>query len=187
MAAGMKQCKVHNKTVRAMLEQLSDEIPNGETQSPKAQFVDLRDKAADEPPSEFAGIVVEFEEKHPAKGRGTKRGHTPEGSAALVQKHRRTTGVKEGIQLVMMHETQWMKHRTENQVYPKHEAEALWDRVKAAIAPDKTDQGGPEYSRYRQPMPEDDDIDYYSDVAQDKEPETRDSKKRKFDTEEEMA
>ena len=62
MAKGMKQCKKHNKVVRAIDDTLrSGDLINNTNK--RKQFQDLRDNAPDYPPSQFSTTVLEFEEK----------------------------------------------------------------------------------------------------------------------------
>ncbi|CAK0839299.1 unnamed protein product, partial [Prorocentrum cordatum] len=161
MARGMKQCKDHNKSLKA--------------------FCELREKAPEHPPSEFAALVCEFEQKYPAGGRGKKRGHTSASTAELVQKHTHTSGVQRGLRNVKMHEEEWMHLRVEIQRYPRAEAAAAWKAVKAAISPDLTDQKGPAHSPYRQPMPKEEYVDNYEDISQGNQLCVRPVKKAKAD------
>ena len=130
---------------------------------------------------------MEFEDKHPAKGSGAKRGHTGESTAGIVNKHTQKTGVKKGLKTVQMFEALWMKIRVQDQLYPKAEAAAEWERVKASVAEKDTDMLGPSYDRYRQPMPVEEYVDLYKDTSQEKSCVVADAKKRKLTGAEQLA
>ena len=87
----------------------------------------------------------------------------------MIKKHRQSTGSTEGSRLTKMHEEQWMHHRCEVQRYPRAEAKEMWERVKGAVVPHQTDEGGPAHSKYRQPMPSEDYIDFWNTLAQEQE------------------
>ena len=181
MAPGMKQCKLHNRTVRNILASLE-----GDEEATKG-FTQMRDAAPQHPPSQFASTVKEHEEKYPAPGRGKKRVNNKEQTAAVVQKHRKTTGVMSGTRCIKMHEEQWMHHRVELQRYPRAEAQALWDRVKQSIDQKFCDQGGPMHSKHRQPMPKEDYDDFYRDIGLDTELVVRDKKPQTVTGEQQLA
>ena len=88
MAAGMKQCKQHNRTVRNIFASLEGDDEGTQT------FTEMRDTAPDHPPSQFASTVKEHEEKFPAPGRGKKRTNTKSHTASIIQTHRKTSRVK---------------------------------------------------------------------------------------------
>ena len=181
MAAGMKQCKQHNRTVRNIFASLEGDDEGTQT------FTEMRDTAPDLPPSQFASTVKEHEEKFPAPGRGKKRTNTKEQTAALVTKHRRTTGVRSGTRCLKMHEEQWLHHRVEIQRYPRPEAQSMWDRVKQSIDHKLCDQGGPMHSKHRQPMPTEDYEDFFRDIGLDTELEVKDKKPQTLSSEEQLA
>ena len=66
MAKGMKQCKLHNKSVRSIVASLDakDKQDGGKA---RKEFEECRDRAPEHPPSEFSAAVFDIEEKIQAR------------------------------------------------------------------------------------------------------------------------
>ena len=186
MAPGMKQCKKHNKDVRAIDDSLKDKDASTGTKSRK-EFQELRDNAPDYPPSQFANVVIEFGQNFPSQGSGKKRGHTAESTYEIVEKHVRRKQSIKGTDMEMMHEAQWIKLRVETQCHPYNEAKEMWDTVFNMIDEEMCDQEGPKHSPHRQPMPQRSFISIQEIVEHMKEIQVRSAKRQKLTGAEQLA
>ena len=91
VATGSKQCPCHRKAVTAIIGSFSKIGLSHEEQKARTDFKNMISQAPDEPPSQFAATVLDFELTFPGRGQGTRRGHYIRATMDIIKKYQLMT------------------------------------------------------------------------------------------------
>ena len=89
VATGSKQCQCHKRAVLAITESFSRIGLSHEEQKARTDFKNMIIQAPDEPPSQFAATVLDFETTFPGRGQGKRRGHYMGATMNIIRKYQR--------------------------------------------------------------------------------------------------
>ena len=87
VATGSKQCPRHKRAVFAITESFSRIGLSHEEQKARTDFKNMIIQAPDEPPSQFAATVLDFETTFPSRGQGKRRGHYMGATMNIIRKY----------------------------------------------------------------------------------------------------
>ena len=91
VATGFKQCLCHKRAVSAIIDSFSKICLSPEEQKARTDFKNMIIQAPDEPPSQFAATVLDFELTFPGRGQGTRRGHYIRATMDIIKKYQPMT------------------------------------------------------------------------------------------------
>ena len=89
VATGFKQCLCHKRAVSAIIDSFSKISLSPEEQKARTDFKNMIIQAPDEPPSQFAATVLDYETTFPGRGQGKRRGHYIGATMNIIRKYQR--------------------------------------------------------------------------------------------------